>query len=216
MSNPNIIKVADRFLKGKLCAYLESACGVKLVLKLAQPEIHRENGAYCVYWDDDYFDMGYICLIAEFCLEHDFRSNNCEFVRTLYDQLVSHKEEKSENEERTNDNSVISLEHGKKEDADDENSANYTKAVDELEGDENILRTGSVKRVHSENTPDYPFRRTYSRLHKFLSHYRDYSFIGNITKCKCMALLRRKFASLLYSITPDQELSDSDDFEDYF
>ncbi|XP_071146621.1 uncharacterized protein [Mytilus edulis] len=214
MSSPNIIKVADRFLIGKLCAYLESVCGVKLVLKCAQPAIHRENGAYCVYWDNDYFDMRYICLIAEFCLEHGFRSNNCEFVRTLYDQLVSHKEEKSEDEERINDNSVISLEDGKKEDADDENYANYTKVVDELEEDENILRTGSVKTIYSENT-DYPFRKTYSRLHKFLSHSRDYGFTGNITKCKCMAIFRRKFASLLYSITPDQELSDSDDFDEY-
>ncbi|CAC5407376.1 unnamed protein product [Mytilus coruscus] len=166
----------------------------------------------------------YIDRIADFCLEHGLRSNNDKFVRSLYEQLVSERDEKS-----LNDHSESNLDNEKNRNDDDENRIyNYTKVMfddypnDELGEDENgrilhiRVRLGVVKSVYSENNRVYPFRRTYSRLCRFLSNFMTYGLFGNITEFKRMAIIQQKMKFLYSSITPDQELSDSDDSDEYF
>lgn len=216
ISSPNIIKVDDRLLTGKLSAYLESSAGHMPVLKMLTRAESRED-AYIVYWDDYYFEMKCIDDIAKFIAEHGFNSNNEKFVRLMYEQLVSDEEEISHDDEPE------STSHGEKNRDEDEEHAfrNCKKVVfddypeDELRVDEkgeivySRVSVGLVKKVYSE-TP--LFRTTYSRLLKFLSHLTLHWV--PCTSCKRMSILQSKFESLHYCTDPDLEESDSDDSYD--
>lgn len=68
ITKPNLIKVDDRLLTGKLSAYLESACELGLNPKL--PAESRENGAYFVYCDNDYLKKQNNKIIDDFLFKY--------------------------------------------------------------------------------------------------------------------------------------------------
>ncbi|VDH97319.1 Hypothetical predicted protein [Mytilus galloprovincialis] len=226
VSSPNIIKIDDKFLTGKLSAYLESSLDSDFESKIVPPAVHREEGAYIVYWDHDYFEMKHIDLLVKYCIDHGFRSNNENFVRLFYERLVSDEDENSDDDESVNDDSEGGLDD---ENNEDEGISNYTKVIfddypdDEIEVDENgrivniNVCLGYVKRVYSECGNFHPFNKpTYSRLVKFLSKFKMSRLVGKVTEFKRMAILQQKFEYLLTSLTLQSDSSDSDDYETYF
>lgn len=216
ISSPNLIQVDDKLLTAKLSAYLESSAGHKSVSKMFTPFESRED-AYIVYWDEYYFDQKCIGDIAKFIEEHGVYTNNDKFLRLMYEQLVSDKEEHSDGEESVHDDSESNSENNGDEDV--EHSFRKCKKVvfDDYPGDElRVNENGTIffskvsvsfiKKVYSE-TP--LFKTTYSRLFKFLSLLTMPWFQSR--SCTRMSILKSKFESLYYITDPDREVSDCDD-----
>ncbi|CAG2252350.1 unnamed protein product [Mytilus edulis] len=122
VSSPNIIYVDAKLLAGKLSAYLESAGGKGAKLKLLSSIEERDNGSYFVHWDDNYFESKSIEAIAKFIAEHGVNFNNDKFVRLMYEQLVSNKEEHSDGEESEYDKSESTSDDARNVDEDGEHS----------------------------------------------------------------------------------------------
>lgn len=209
LSSSNKIKVDDRLLTGKLSAYLEYSYELRYFSNTLFPEDSREDGAYFIY-RDDYFKKKTMNLIAEYILEHGFKSNNHEFVRMMYEQLASEQIEKSEDDESVNEDSEICLDNGQNEDEiENDWAAKYTKVVfddypgDEIWEDDNgvivhiRVRHGFVKKKYRNKNLSYYLGTSNIRLFLVLHDLLQHLVICMESDSKRIALLKTKFESLM-------------------
>lgn len=209
LSSSNKIKVDDRLLTGKLSAYLEYSYELRYFSNTLFPEDSREDGAYFIY-RDDYFKKKTMNLIAEYILEHGFKSNNHEFVRMMYEQLASEQIEKSEYDESVNEDSEICLDNGQNEDEfENDWAAKYTKVVfddypgDEIWEDDNgvivhiRVRHGFVKKKYRNKNLSYYLGTSNIRLFLVLHDLLQHLVICMESDTKRIALLKTKFESLM-------------------
>ncbi|XP_071146076.1 uncharacterized protein [Mytilus edulis] len=215
INNPNLIKVDDRLLTGKLSAHLESSCAMECGLETRLTIVSKEDGTHFIYYND-FFDNIPYSLIAEYILEHGFKSNNHEFVRTMYEQFASDKIEKGEDDESVNEDSKICLDNGQNEDETEIDLADKcTKVVfDDYPGDEiwenddgvivyiRVRQEFVKKKYREENTLSY-LGRTNFHLSLVLRGLKPHLEICKKSESKRMALLKTKFKSLLNHISYD-------------
>ncbi|VDI58374.1 Hypothetical predicted protein [Mytilus galloprovincialis] len=193
------------FKYGKLSAHLESSCEMEFGRERRPQAVGREDGTYFVYWDINYIKRMYMNPMAEYFLEHGFRSNNEKFVRTMYEQFVSEKA----GDESVNDDSKSRLDDGQNIDEDENDWAvKYTKVTfDDYPGDviwvdekgeivHISINNGFVKRAFREKYPIFYVDTVCVRLFRFLFKVEPYLKADMNTYSKRMALLQKKFHSL--------------------
>lgn len=203
--NPNLIKVDDKLLTGKLSAHLKSSCEMEFGRERRPQAVGREDGTYFVYWDINYIKRMYMNPMAEYFLEHGFRSNNEKFVRTMYEQFVSEKAE----DESVNDDSESRLDDRQNIDEDENDwAAKYTKVTFDVYPGDNIwvdekgeivhisINNGFVKRAFREKYPFFYVDTVCVRLFLVLFKVEPYLKADMNTYSKRMALLQKKFHSL--------------------
>lgn len=216
ISNPNMIQVDDSLLTGKLSAHLESSFGNISDLKQTVP---REEGAYFVHWDYNYFQMQHIKEIAEFIAEHGVKVNNDKFVGTMFEQLIQdipgifNPGYSSDDEESEDDFEVDLIPVASKIAFDD-----YPD--DELGEDENgevvryDVKVGYVRDVYHDRYNH--FGPTYHRLSEFISTLTVQWVLNQDSKYKRMTILWYKF-DYIYNVTRKVNVSImSDSDESYY